>query len=103
MKVKLMPMLAAVMALATAATPFTVKAQAIPSGQKLLAQAQQQQFQWAQLNPSDVQKRQRRQMGRKTRKPLQAVYTALQWEKLKNLKASRQGQNHQQWQQQRQQ
>lgn len=87
------------MALATVATPFTVKSQTIPSTKILIAQTPQPQFQWGQLNLSDVQKRQLRQIGRKTRKPLQVVYTAQQREKLKTLlKASRQGQNHPLWQ-----
>lgn len=99
MKIKPMPMLSAVMALATVATPFTVKSQTMPSAKILIAQAPQPQFQWGQLSLSDVQKRQLRQIGRKTRKPLQAIYTAQQREKLKTLlKASRQGQNRLLWQ-----
>jgi Spy/CpxP family protein refolding chaperone len=99
MKIKPMPMLGAVMALATVATPFTAKSQSIPSAKILIASAPQPQFQWRQLNLSHVQKRQLRQIRRKTRRPLQAIYTAQQREKLKTLlKASRQGQNHPLWQ-----
>ncbi len=99
MKIKLMPMLAAMITLATVVTPFIAKAQAIPSRQSLLAQAQQHRDKWTQFNTSDLQERRSHPIGAKTRKEIQAIYTAKQREKLKTLKASRQGQNRQQWQQ----
>jgi hypothetical protein len=87
MKIKVMPLFGAVMALAAVAAPLTAKAQTMPSRYTLLAQAQPQPNQWVQLNPSDAQKRQLYPARWKTRKPIQAIYAAQQREKLKILKA----------------
>ncbi len=91
MKVKLMPMLAAVMAISTVATPLIAKAQPI-HGQLLLAQAQQHQGKRAQLNLTDAQKSQLHQIEIDIHNQMQSVLTAEQREKLKTLRQqNRQG------------
>jgi hypothetical protein len=95
MKVKLMPLLGAVMTLSAVATPFTVTAQTIPSGQTLLALSQnpfhKRQGTGVPLKLTDSQKQQRRQQKDETRKLVrQAFLGGAQLEKLKALKASRQ-------------
>lgn len=98
MKIKLMPLLAGAIALGAVATPFVVNAQANPSAQPLLAQAQQgrqRQGKWAKLNLTDAQKQQMRQIGEETRTQLQGVLTADQKAKLEAAKQNRQGQNRQ--------
>jgi len=102
MKIKLMPLLAGAIALGAVATPFVVNAQANPSAQPLLAQAQQgrqRQGKWAKLNLTDAQKQQMRQIGEETRTQLQAVLTADQKAKIEAAKQNRQGQNRQNWRQ----
>jgi Spy/CpxP family protein refolding chaperone len=85
MKIKLMPMLAAVMAISAVATPLTLKAQPI-HGQPLLAQAQQHPGKRAQLNLTDAQKSQLRQIEIDIQNQMQSVLTAEQREKLKTLR-----------------
>ncbi len=97
MKTKLMPILAGVIALSAVAAPLAVKAQSIHSGQPMLAQAQGQQHQGkrAQLNLTDAQKQQMRQIQKDTHDQIQAVLTQEQQDKLKTLMQNRQGQNRQ--------
>jgi periplasmic protein CpxP/Spy len=98
MKIKLMPMLAGVLVLGAVAAPFAVNAQANPSAQRLLAQAQQGQRQgkegkWAKLNLSDAQKQQMRQIKEETRAQIEAVLTSEQRAQMETMKQNRQGQN----------
>jgi Spy/CpxP family protein refolding chaperone len=98
MKIKLMPMLAGVLLLGAVAAPFAVNAQASPSAQRLLAQAQQGQRQgkegkWAKLNLSDAQKQQMRQIKEETRAQIEAVLTSEQRAQMETMKQNRQGQN----------
>lgn len=93
MKIKLMPMLAGVVALSAVIAPFTVNAQTNPSVQPLLAQAQQRQGKKARLNLTDAQKQQMRQIKEDTRTKMQAILTPEQQQRLEALKQERQGQN----------
>ena len=91
MKIKLMPMLAGVIAVSVAATPLIVKAQANSSTQPVPTQSNQRyQGKWDKLNLSDQQKAQLRQIHDETRTQMEAVFTPQQLEQLKAA-----GQNHQ--------
>src|SRR5919199_138638 len=59
MQIKLMPMLAGAIVFGAIATPFALNAQANPSAQPLLAQAQQHQSKWSQLNLPEQQQQQK--------------------------------------------
>ncbi len=88
MKIKLMPMLAGVIAVSVAATPLIVKAQANSSTQPVPTQSNQRyQGKWDKLNLSDQQKAQLRQIHDETRTQREAVFTPQQ---LEQLKAARQ-------------
>jgi periplasmic protein CpxP/Spy len=103
MKIKLMPLLASVVAVNVLAVPFVAKASAINHGQPLLAQGGQGQTQgntrknrgpWAKLNLSETQKQQMRDLHKETREKIQAVFTDEQKAKLKAAREQgRQGQN----------
>lgn len=88
---KLMSVFASLVAVSVVAVPFTVKADAIPNGQPLLAQAQQNSHKkeggrWAKLNLTDAQKQQLRQIEKDSRQQIEGVYTPQQ---LAQLKAAR--------------
>jgi periplasmic protein CpxP/Spy len=105
MKIKLMPLLANVVAVSVLAVPFAAKASTINHGQPLLAQGGQGQTQgntrkhrgaWAKLNLSETQKQQMRDLHKETREKIQAVFTDEQKAKLKAAREQgRQGQNRQ--------
>ena len=88
MKIKLMPMLVGAIALGAIATPFAVNAQANRSAQPLLAQAQQnqqrqgKQGKWEQLNLTDAQKEQMRQIKEEARAQMRSILTPEQQAKL---------------------
>jgi periplasmic protein CpxP/Spy len=105
MKIKLMPLLANVVAVGVLAVPFVANASTINHGQSLLAQGGQGQTQensrkhkgpWAKLNLSETQKQQMRELQKETREKIQSVFTDEQKAKLKAAREqSRQGQNRQ--------
>jgi Spy/CpxP family protein refolding chaperone len=92
-KIKLMPMLAGAVALTVVATPLVVNAQANTSNQPLLAQANRQdrQSKWDNLNLSEEQKQQLRQIQEETRAQMQALLTPEQQEQFKTAMQNRQG------------
>jgi Spy/CpxP family protein refolding chaperone len=91
MKIKLMPMLAGVIAVSVAATPLIVKAQANSSTQPVPTQSNQRyQGKWDKLNLSDQQKAQLRQIHDETRTQMEAVFTPQQLEQLKAARQNRQ-------------
>jgi Spy/CpxP family protein refolding chaperone len=97
MKIKLMPMLAGAIVLGAIATPFALNAQANPSAQPLLAQAQQHQSKWSQLNLTEQQQQQMRQIREETRTQMQSILTPEQQQKLQAAMQNDQGRNHQAW------
>jgi periplasmic protein CpxP/Spy len=99
MKIKPMPILVGAFAVAVVATPLAIKAQTILSGKPLVAQADHH-SPWDQLNLSDQQKTQLKQIQDDTRTQMEAVLTADQQAKLKaamqqHRQDQGQGQNHQ--------
>jgi periplasmic protein CpxP/Spy len=105
MKIKLMPLLANVVAVGVLAVPFVANASTINRGQPLLAQTGEGQIQtnprrhkgpWAKLNLSETQKQQMQELQKETRGKIQSVFTEEQKAKLKAAREqSRQGQNRQ--------
>lgn len=79
MKTKLIPMLAGLVTLSVVVVPFAVKADAIYNGQPLVAQAQDNSRMgkgpWAQLNLTDAQKQQMRQLKEETQNLIKDVLT----------------------------
>jgi protein CpxP len=95
MKTKLMPLLAGLITISAVATPMLVKAQDEAPIRPPQTTQQHHQGKRSQLNLSDAQKQQLRQIEQDTRTQMQAVLTAEQQEKLKTLiQQNRQG-NHQ--------
>jgi len=102
MKLKLMPMLVGAIALtgclasalSVAASPVAVKGQANISEQLLVAQAQRQQRQgrWANLNLTQAQKDQMKQLHQQTRQKIEAVLTPQQLEQYKTARQNRRSQ-----------
>ena len=97
MKIKLMPMLAGAIVFGAIATPFALNAQANPSAQPLLAQAQQHQSKWSQLNLTEQQQQQMRQIREETRTQMQSILTPEQQQKLQAAMQNGQGRNNQAW------
>jgi Spy/CpxP family protein refolding chaperone len=97
MKIKLIPMLAGAIVLGAIATPFALNAQAKPSAQPLLAQAQQHQGKWSQLNLTEQQQQQMRQLREETRTQMQSILTPEQQQKLQAAMQNGQGRNNQAW------
>ena len=97
MKIKLIPMLAGAIVLGAIATPFALNAQANPSAQPLLAQAQQHQGKWSQLNLTEQQQQQMRQLREETRTQMQSILTPEQQQKLQAAMQNGQGRNNQAW------
>ena len=98
MKIKLMPMLGGLVALSLATAPFIIKAQAETPDQPAPAQTTHQHHQgkWDQLNLTDAQKQQLRQIGKETHDQIQAVLTSDQQAQLKAAMQNHQaGQAHQ--------
>lgn len=92
MKTKLMPLLAGLITISAVATPLLVKAQDEAPIRPPQATQQHRQGQRSQLNLSDAQKQQLRQIEQDTRTQMQAVLTSEQQEKLKTLiQQNRQG------------
>lgn len=90
MKPKLIPMLVGAIALTVAATPFVVKAQANPSGQLLVAQAQRHNL-FTDLNLTQRQKDQIEQIRKDMHSQLKSVFTPKQLEQLKAARSNHQG------------
>lgn len=97
MKIKLMPMLAGAIVLGAIATPFALNAQANPSVQPLLAQAQQHQSKWSRLNLTEQQQQQMSQIKEETRTQMQSILTPEQQQKLQAAMQNGQGRNNQAW------
>ncbi len=103
MKIKLIPLLANVVAVGVLAVPFVANASTINHEQMLLAQRGERETQgntrknrgpWAKLNLSETQKQQMRELHKETRKKVQAVFNDEQKAKLKAAREQgRQGQN----------
>jgi Spy/CpxP family protein refolding chaperone len=93
MKLKLMPVLTGAVLIALAATPLAVKAAPITPGQQLLAQAarQQRQGKFANLNLTQEQKDQMRQLRQETQREIESVLTQRQLEQYKATMQSRRG------------
>jgi Spy/CpxP family protein refolding chaperone len=98
MKIKLMPILAGVIALGVVATPLIVKAQTNTSSQ---AQTTHQHHQgiWDKLGLSDQQKAQIHQIHQDTHTQMQSILTPEQQAQLKAATQNGQGKNHQAWRQ----
>jgi Spy/CpxP family protein refolding chaperone len=100
MKIKLMPMLAGVIALGVVATPLVVKAQANTSDQPVPAQSKHHhQSIWDKLGLSDQQKAQIHQIHQDTHTQMQSILTQEQQDQLKAATQNGQGKNHQAWRQ----
>ncbi len=98
MKIKMIPMLASAIALSVVVAPFAVKAHTLSSGQPLIAQAQtgyqKHQKQWKNINLTDAQKQQLRQIHEDTRSQIEGVLTPEQKAKLAEFKKQKpSGQN----------
>jgi Spy/CpxP family protein refolding chaperone len=99
MKIKLMPLLAGLITVSAVATPLLVKAQDEAPTQPPQAAHQHHQGKWGQINLSDAQKQQMRQIEKDTHDQIQSVLTSDQQAQLKTLmqqnrQGNRQG-NHQ--------
>ena len=100
MKIKLMPMLAGVIALGVVATPLIVKAQANTSDQPVPAQSKHHhQSIWDKLGLSDQQKAQIHQIHQDTHTQMQSILTQAQQAQLQAPTPNGQGKNHQAWRQ----
>lgn len=93
MKLKLMPVLTGAVVIALTATPLVVKAAPIAPGQQLLAQAagQQRQGKFGNLNLTQEQKDQMRQLRQQTQREIEGVLTQQQLEQYKAARQSRRG------------
>lgn len=95
MKVKLMPMLVGAFAFIVVSTPIAIKAQAFMSDQAQPAHTNHHGG-WDQLNLSDQQKQQMKQIQEDTRSRIQAILTPQQQEQIKTAMQNHQaGQAHQ--------
>ncbi len=95
MKVKLMPILVGAFAFIVVATPMAIKAQAFMSDQAQPTHANHHGV-WDQLNLSDQQKKQMKEIQEDTRRQMQAILTPQQQEQLKTTMQNHQaGQAHQ--------
>ncbi len=95
MKIKLMPMLAGVIALSVVATPLILNAQPNTSDQP--AQSNRRHGMWEQLNLSPEQQEQIRQIRQETRAQKQAILTPEQQEQFNAAAENGQGRNRQAW------
>ena len=93
MKLKLMPVLTGAVLIALTATPLVATAAPIAPGQQLLAQAgrQQRQGKFRNLNLTQEQKDQMRQLRQQTQRDIEAVLTQQQLEQYKAAMQSRRG------------
>ena len=98
MKIKLMPMLAGVIALGVVATPLIVKAQANTSDQQQTTHQHHQSI-WDKLGLSDQQKAQIHQIHQDTHTQMQSILTQAQQAQLQAPTPNGQGKNHQAWRQ----
>ncbi|BAZ16616.1 hypothetical protein NIES4071_84940 [Calothrix sp. NIES-4071] len=91
---KLMPFLVGAVAFSVATVPLIVKADAIHKGFPLIAQGEQTPYKkggnWANLNLTDTQKQQLRDIKQETRSLIEKVYTPDQLAKLEAAKSQRQ-------------
>ncbi len=96
MKIKLMPMLAGVIALSVVATPLILNAQPNTSDQPAQSNRRHHGM-WEQLNLSPEQQEQIRQIREETRAQKQAILTPEQQEQLNAAGQNGQGRNRQEW------
>lgn len=98
MKIKLMPLLAGVIALGITTTPLIAKAQSGFSNQPSPTQSSRH-SEWDQLGLSDQQKEQILQIHRDTRAKIQSLLTQDQQDQIQAAMQNGQGKNPQAWQQ----
>ena len=98
MKIKLMPILAGVIALGVVATPLIVKAQANTSDQQQTTHQHHQSI-WDKLGLSDQQKAQIHQIHQDTHTQMLSILTQAQQAQIQAPTPNGQGKNHQAWRQ----